>query len=287
MKISIVTPSFNQVRFLETCMCSILDQKGVDLEYLVIDGASTDGSADVIRRYAGRLAYWRSETDRGHMDAIQAGFDRSTGEVMGWLNSDDMHLPWTLRTVETVFSLFPDVEWITTRIPLTMDEEGVVIGCGRNEGFNRQAFVRGRNVPLQPGFYTAYVQQESTFWRRSLWERAGSRLATDLPLGGEFELWNRFFRFADLYAVNVPLAVFRFQGESFTARKMDAYLDACRRILLEGKPGWPSTAECHIRRLLRLLPQRTRRFLPLSYPAPVISHTGRGGRWQVLTQRFI
>jgi glycosyltransferase involved in cell wall biosynthesis len=287
MKISLVTPSYNQGAYLESCLRSILDQQYPLLEYFVMDGGSSDGSVDIIRRYADRLAYWRSHPDRGHMDALQAGFDRSTGEIMGWLNSDDMHLPWTLRNVEAIFALFPDVEWITTRFPLTMDENGIVVGCRRNEGFNRKAFTRGRNIPLNPRFYSAYIQQESTFWRRSLWERAGAHLSTSLPLGGEFELWNRFFKHAKLYAVNVPLGVFRFQGESFTANRMDAYQEACAQILRGEKARSPSAPECGLRRLLRLLPPRVYRFLPMAYPAPIIAYTGRGGHWTHVQEWFI
>ena len=111
--ISVVTPSYNQGRFLEETICSVLTQSYPCVEYVVIDGASSDDSVEIIRKYAGQLTYWVSETDKGQYDAINKGFARTTGEIMAWLNSDDMYTPWALTVVADIFRLFPHVEWIT------------------------------------------------------------------------------------------------------------------------------------------------------------------------------
>src|SRR5881394_195745 len=106
-KISIVTPSFNQGQFLEETILSVLDQNYPDLEYVVIDGGSTDGSADIIRRYASRLSSWCSERDEGQSHAIAKGFARCSGEILGWLNSDDVLLPGALAEVAAYFEAHP------------------------------------------------------------------------------------------------------------------------------------------------------------------------------------
>src|SRR5438067_5112001 len=99
MKITVVTPSYNQGRYLEEAILSVLGQGYPDLEYLVMDGGSTDGSAEIIQRYDGDLAYWVSEPDGGQAAAINRGFEKATGDVLCWLNSDDMHLPGTIAWV--------------------------------------------------------------------------------------------------------------------------------------------------------------------------------------------
>ncbi|MBN2084369.1 MAG: glycosyltransferase [Anaerolineales bacterium] len=272
MKLSIVTPSFNQGRFLDTCIRSILDQEYPDLEYFVMDGGSADGSPEIIRRYADRLTGWRSQPDGGHMDAVQEGFARSTGEVMGWLNSDDMLAPWALRVVAEVFRCFPEVEWITSLYPMVMNENGLVAGARRSEGFNAKAFYRGRNAPFSPWFYSSMIQQESTFWRRGLWEKAGSRVDSSLRVAGDFELWSRFFEHSELCALAVPLGIFRFQPESFTARDFEGYMEVCRRVLAQYSHKPPSPLESLARRVARELPDRWQPLTGLAYP---VSHIVR------------
>src|SRR5215208_3725248 len=107
--VSIVTPSFNQVQYLEQTLRSVLEQDYPSLEYIVVDGASTDGSVEIIRKYSNRLAWWLSETDKGQGDAINKGLSRAHGEIIAWLNSDDYYLPHTISSVMQIFEQNPEV----------------------------------------------------------------------------------------------------------------------------------------------------------------------------------
>lgn len=203
-------PSFNQAEFLEAAILSILSQNYPNLEYIIIDGGSMDGSREIIQRYESSLSYWVSEPDNGQYHAINKGFEKATGDILGWLNSDDLHCPWTLKAVATIMTDCADAEWVSSLYPMTWDREGLPASVDRKPGFSSRAVLEGR-YRAGNRFY-GYIQQESTFWRRRLWERAGMAVPTDCGLAGDFALWLRFAQYAELDAVNVPLAGFRFQA---------------------------------------------------------------------------
>ncbi len=223
-KISVVTPSFNQAAFLEQTLRSVIDQRYPNLEYIVIDGGSTDGSVDIIRRHEQHLAYWVSEPDHGQYDAINKGFARATGDIMAWLNSDDKYLEWTLATVAEVMTELPKIEWLTSRFHLFWDVHGRAMRCESHPGFSRELVLRGGTLPGCGWPAWAFIQQESTFWRRSLWERAGGNLNPEYSFAGDFDLWIRFAEQAELYSLSVPLAGFRQHPSQKTALHMPEYL---------------------------------------------------------------
>ncbi len=111
-KLSIVTPSYNQGQFLEETILSVLDQKYSNLEYIIIDGGSTDASVEIIRRYEKHLAYWVSEKDRGQVHAINKGIEQTTGDIFGFVNSDDLYLPGSFAAVAEDFENHPESEWV-------------------------------------------------------------------------------------------------------------------------------------------------------------------------------
>jgi glycosyltransferase involved in cell wall biosynthesis len=215
-KISLLTPVFNSARYLEATFRSVLSQGYPNLEYIVVDGGSTDGSVDIIRKYESQLHSWVSEPDRGMYDAINKGFARSSGDLMGWISATDMLHAGSLFVVGSVFRTFPQVEWITGR-PTGFSDDGMAAEILRLRRWSRWAFLAGAN---------RYIQQESTFWRRSLWERAGSRVDDSRRNASDFELWVRFFRHAKLYSVDALIGGFRSHPDSLGLQN----LAECHRI---------------------------------------------------------
>ena len=114
-RITLITAVFNSRKYIEQTIQSVLAQGYPNLEYVVIDGGSTDGTAEIVRSYAAQLAGWVSEPDRGMYDALNKGFARTSGEIMGWLNASDQLQAGALRSVGGAFRAFPEVEWITGR----------------------------------------------------------------------------------------------------------------------------------------------------------------------------
>ncbi|HEY3490042.1 MAG TPA: glycosyltransferase [Candidatus Deferrimicrobiaceae bacterium] len=226
-RISIVTPSFNQAGYLEECIDSILSQGYPNLEYIIMDGGSTDGSVDIIRKYARHLAYWQSCPDGGHYAALNEGFRRSSGEIMGWLNSDDKYHPGGLSVLADVFSARPDIAFLT----------------GRREGFDAEGNLRGygfetqvwsRSLLLDPATVRRhlFVMQEATYWRRWLWEKAGGALDIAWKQAGDYELWLRFTRHAPLHTVDARIAGFRMYGAGQRSQALVGdYLAECERAI--------------------------------------------------------
>jgi glycosyltransferase involved in cell wall biosynthesis len=200
-RISIVTPNLNYGKFLNRTLASVLDQGYPGLEYLIIDGGSTDESVRVIESQASRGLRWEVLPGLGQYASINRGFANTSGEIMGWLNSDDIHLPWTLRTVAAIFEAFPDVNWIVG-VPSVI-QDCAVQSVAPARPFSREALALG----LYTGGDFGLVQQESCFWRRRLWNRVGP-LSEKCGLAADFDLWMRFARHAELVACAALLGGF-------------------------------------------------------------------------------
>jgi glycosyltransferase involved in cell wall biosynthesis/tetratricopeptide (TPR) repeat protein len=223
-KISIVTPSYNQRDFLEECIESILSQDYPNLEYIIMDGGSTDGSVEIIKKYERFLTYWRSAPDAGQYAAINEGFRMATGDIMTWLNSDDKHHSDSLFKAAFILERFPSVEWITGR-PTAWNEEGeLVLVFDELPLWARQKY-------LNKFFKKICIQQESTFWRATLWRKAGAYLRTDLQFAGDLELWIRLFRHAQLYTVDTLFGGYRYQPNQKTNLFMNKYIEEGERII--------------------------------------------------------
>ena len=284
-RISVVTATLNRANYLEEAMRSVLDQGYPDLEYVVVDGGSTDGSVALIEKYAGRLKWWVSEKDAGHFDALNKGFARTTGEVMAWLNSDDKYTPWAFDVVGEIFAQFPRVQWLTTLFPILWDARGRATHCRQVEGYSREGFLRGENFPRPGSLNNGWIQQESTFWRRSLWEKAGGRVDDSLRVAGDFELWARFFEHADLYGVTTPIGGFRIHGEQFTQKQIDRINEVCLETLNRhgGRPHGPLKTKLLKSRFGRYVPATARRMLGAQHPKKIITHATGDGGWVAKT----
>jgi len=215
-RISVVTPNFNYGSTLEATICSVLSQGYPNTEYIVIDGGSSDQSQDVIRRHERELDYWVSEPDGGHYEAVNKGFNQSTGDVLCWLNSDDVMLPWTLWTVSKIFSEFPNIRWLMGRP--TVIQNGAIMRVGGLQPWPADLIRLG----LFTGGDLGILQQESMFWRRSLWETAGP-LREDLSLAADFELWTRFARHSELVSSSAVLGGFTIWPNNRSRALADKY----------------------------------------------------------------
>lgn len=251
---------------------SVVTQDCPDLEYIVIDGASSDGTREFLQDRSGAFAHFVSEPDLGQYHAIAQGMQRASGDVMGWINGDDVLMPWTLKLVLRIFREFPSVDWITG-LPayLNADSECFLVSPVA-ASYPRRYLANGW---FREGLL-GYLMQESTFWRRSLWEKVGG-LDLRWQWAGDFDLWVRFAEHAELTAVATPLAAFRVRGQDNRSRQGTAYADEIRRrcYALPTPPFWWTCAT----RLGK--PGEALLRLVLWSRTPVIAHALTANRWQL------
>jgi FkbM family methyltransferase len=217
--ISLVTPSYNQGRYIERTVRSVLAQGYPALEYIVQDGGSVDGTVPVLERYRDRLAGLAIEPDAGQADAINRAFARTGGEVMGWINSDDMLLPGALAAVARHFAAHPETDVVYGH-RIMIDEEDRQIGCWIMPPHEDWALERAGLIP-----------QETMFWRRRIWDAAGGRLDDRYRYALDWELQLRFMDAgARIVRLPLPLGAFRVHFEQKTTSDLHIGLDESARI---------------------------------------------------------
>lgn len=234
LKISVVTVCYNMAQYIETTIKSVLLQGYPNLEYIIIDGASTDGTQKIIEKYKNQLAYYVSEPDNGMYDAINKGFEKATGDIIAWINADDIYMPWTLHTINDVFTCFPETKWLGGKYAF-LNENGTLaqifpqtsIRCSKDiyNGWCREGV-------LGP------LQQESMFWRKELYTESGG-LDTSYRYAGDFELWMRFAKNANLTKIDLPLAAFRKRKSSLSKAGKEKYDFEIEKAILT-KPRYPN-----------------------------------------------
>jgi glycosyltransferase involved in cell wall biosynthesis len=220
--ISIVMPSFQQAAYLEEAVRSVLDQRSVEVELLVMDPGSTDGSRELLARlkaeYGDKLVL-HLEPDRGQSDAVNRGMGLARGHVLGWLNSDDRLLPGALAQIAPLLS-GEGPAWAYGR-------SGMIDAQGRPTMLLAVAYKnwRGRRFTRLKLLTENYVPQQATFWNRPMWTAAGE-LDIDLHLDMDYDLWMRFARFAPPTVLREKLADFRIHGAAKGSQQTVAQLEA-------------------------------------------------------------
>jgi glycosyltransferase involved in cell wall biosynthesis len=230
--ITVVTPSYQQGTYLERTLRSVLDQQYPALEYVVVDGGSTDATLDILRRYDGSLTRWVSEPDRGQADAVSKGFLQTSGEIMAYLNSDDLLLPNSLTTVGGYFADHPEVDVVYGH-RIIIDEA--------DREINRWILPKHDPAALA---WIDWIPQETLFWRRSAWEAVGG-----IDTTFQFALdWDLLLRFQSaglrIERINRFIGAFRFHpGQKSNVSFEGVGSDEIKRLQRRSLGREPTTRE--------------------------------------------
>lgn len=220
--VSIITPSFNQAPFIAATIESVLNQDYPHLEYIIVDGGSTDGSVEIIKKYTDKLAWWVSEKDKGQTDAINKGFARANGQILAWLNSDDTYESGAIRAAVNFLMQNPNVGLVYGDCNF-IDENGIKFGK-----FNAAQTDLKR---LQRGY--VHIPQQASFWRAKLWQQVAP-LDDSFFFAMDYDLWVRLAKISELrYLPGRTWANFRLHSDA----KSIAADDRC----------WPEMMSVHYR----------------------------------------
>ena len=176
-KVSIITPSYNQGHFLEASIQSVLAQSYPNIEYIAVDGGSKDNSLEILKKYQKHFAWWVSEKDKGHADALNKGFSRATGEILAWLNSDDVYYPHAVAEAVAILQERPEVGMVYANADL-IDNSGAKIGQFASRQTDYRRMLRG----------SVHIPQATTFFRADLWRQVGP-LDLSLFFSFDYDLW--------------------------------------------------------------------------------------------------
>ena len=244
-RITIVTPAISGAEHLEATIRSVIYQDYANLEYIVVEDGANGERRRILEKYQAHFCWQSCPSGTELNSALNMAFAKASGEIFGWLEPGDMLHVNGLVVIGGVFAALPDVEWITGR-PFNFSPTGMPIGIKHLERWSRTRFLAGGNK---------YIHRDTTFWRRSLWERAGGALATTYGPAGEFELFVRFFRHARLYSVEALIGGYRTHPGNHSAdgshRRYNQVCDEIADRELAGVSG--AYAAKFFRRLTRIM----------------------------------
>ncbi|MGV8049431.1 MAG: glycosyltransferase family 2 protein [Anaerolineaceae bacterium] len=247
--VSIITPSFNQAAFLEETIRSVLEQDYPNIEYVIMDGGSKDGSLEIIQKHAGRLAAWESKPDRGQTDAINQGFGKASGEIFAWLNSDDILLPGAVSAAVKALQANPQAGMVYGNA-LLINAEGKKIG----DFPAAQTDLR----KLRQGY--VHIPQQASFFRADLWRQVGP-LDPSFYFAMDYDLWVRLAAKAPLLYVPELWAAFRLHGDAKSIASDDRCWPEMLRVHYRdgGKPFSVIVAKYWVRKLIAPVLMRRRK----------------------------
>lgn len=203
--VSIITPSFNQARYIAATIQSVLEQDYPKIEYIIVDGGSTDGTVEILKKYHDRLAWWVSEKDAGQTDALNKGFARATGDILAWLNSDDTYNPGAISAAVAALQANPQAGLIYADANF-IDDQGRMLG--------RFPAAQTDYARLRQGY--VHIPQQSAFFRADLWKRIGP-LDPNFFFAMDYDLWVRLARISEVKYLPGPVwANFRLHSSGKT-----------------------------------------------------------------------
>jgi glycosyltransferase involved in cell wall biosynthesis len=207
MRISIITPSYNQVQFIERTILSVLDQNYPNIEYIVMDGGSTDGTVEILKKYSDRII-WKSEKDEGQSDAINKGLKMATGDIVAYLNSDDTYEPGAFAKVADFFEKNPEKKWAYGKCKIINENDQEI----------RKPITFYKNLLLKKFSYSKllsenFISQPATFWKREIHTQEGFFDESE-HFCMDYEFWLRIGKNSPAGVINAYLANFRYYTNS-------------------------------------------------------------------------